>query len=1658
MKLKMKRGMSLVLTVLMTVLSVTAYMEKASYAEVTKATYRVGAQSGPSTSYKNGRYYDHYVQVPITGDNRTDLVAIALSQLGYQEGAANGNFSGEVSGRYNYVEYSYNMGDLGLGYGGSDYPWCASFVSWCLYQSRTTDQATYKSLGRYHKGDYSYIWKEISCSQWVSQLKGAGYYKSSKYMGGSYTPKYGDLVFFQNSGGVAHIGICLYTANGRIYTVEGNTSDASGLEANGGGVYFKNYSLSSSYLHGYGVLPYKTNSSVPKIDYSGNNPTTGLYVTNSGKYVYSTVDGTSYSDIIPRFRVFEVTEVCSNGRLKVKYGDIVGYIKNNTDRVIQLSSTASASETVDPTIDERNTLKTLITKAEGARHYNYTEAGIENIRTAYNTAVSLVANTSATESQLQSAISALQTALNTTGTNTIAFNNEGIYINKFNKPVSTGDCVMYSHEYNGNGVVTADNANIRYTVNVVFTWDNDKGKNVVKSVEYGSSKTSITLEEGDFLIAAHEWENGLSSSDNPVKYSGTNYKILSSLKEGMTIKLSGASTWNKEGIIASTGVKPCAYAKFIDSDAVEMNKRNVKVESGDFTLFTPAFNNGLLTADNANINNTLNVLCKWDDEKASWVVDSKSTGTESIQIVDGQIVISALSSESDNYVKLDLVEKGDKLVFSGISPTSSSYVSIGANIKFVDAEEEEEEVVVSAPVNVALGKKYEAITATDNYNASLTDGITWTNLQGDKIWFAFKYTGGKAENDNTDENGTGTVVVDLEEDCDIDDLRMHIFAGENDQSIAQPESIKVHVSSNGTTYTEVGDMVLDEEANECYWAELNDAEAKGRYVKFEVTNAKKDYAWVFLNEIEIYGTPAADEDKLQIENDYNTTVENGVASTVIDLGTRNNINEFSTIVEGTDIEEATIYVSLDGINYVEAGKLQLVDRGDGTYEAISDNISATGRYVKVEVKTSSENTTLNEVEIKGQEYVQSETNNIALGMTYDVKYPVNEEFTAELTDGVATQVFQSGVNDSSWFAFHNTGDTNTGNTTEQGKGIVIVDLGGHAEITGTSIHMLAGENDLGAMPPQSVNVYVSDEKDGFYEYIGTMNYKGETAPYWTSVAFDKEFLDKMGYTEEKAYGSYIKFAFLMNESTPIEYSLFNEIQVYGTRLTSNEEVEPSITTNVAISGTFNDWDSTPNMDITDKEHVLTKTIELEAGTYEFKMLYGDDWYGSDVAIDNVTAAEGQQLYLEGNNCILNAKGGKYTFVYDLEERVLTITYEEEKKPAIVNATAPIITASPQGAKYEYNATSKAMTVTAKSTDGGKLTYQWYKNRTKSTEGATLIQNAIYNTLKPATNSVGTYYYYCIVTNTNENATGNKTATATTDFIEIITVDKSVAKVDAKAPSITANPKDITYTYNAALKTLEVKATSPDGGTLTYQWYKNTKKSTSGATLIKNATKSTIKPANTTVGTYYYYCVVTNTNSKATGTKTAKATSGLAKVTTTKASNSITGVSSEYNKNTKSTAFKLAVKAKGTIKFVSSNKNVATVNSNGTVTIKGVGTAYITIATGNENYKTVTKKIKLIVVPKKTTLSSVKSGSKKALTIKWSKNSDATSYNIQYSSSSSFTTKTTKSVTVNKSTLSKTIKSLTGGKKYYVRVRAIKKVGSTNYLGVWSVVKNCKTKK
>ena len=102
-----------------------------------------------------------------------------------------------------------------------------------------------------------------------------------------------------------------------------------------------------------------------------------------------------------------------------------------------------------------------------------------------------------------------------------------------------------------------------------------------------------------------------------------------------------------------------------------------------------------------------------------------------------------------------------------------------------------------------------------------------------------------------------------------------------------------------------------------------------------------------------------------------------------------------------------------------------------------------------------------------------------------------------------------------------------------------------------------------------------------------------------------------------------------------------------------------------------------------------------------------------------------------------------------------------------------------------------------------------------------------------------------------------------------------------------------------------------------------------------------------------------------------------------------------------------------------------------------------------------------VVPAKTTLSSVKGGSK-SFTVKWDKqtkkmsDSRITGYQVQYATNSKFT-KNENTVTVKgyKNT-SKKIKGVNAKKKYYVRVRTYKTVGGTNYYSGWSKAQNVKT--
>ncbi len=107
-------------------------------------------------------------------------------------------------------------------------------------------------------------------------------------------------------------------------------------------------------------------------------------------------------------------------------------------------------------------------------------------------------------------------------------------------------------------------------------------------------------------------------------------------------------------------------------------------------------------------------------------------------------------------------------------------------------------------------------------------------------------------------------------------------------------------------------------------------------------------------------------------------------------------------------------------------------------------------------------------------------------------------------------------------------------------------------------------------------------------------------------------------------------------------------------------------------------------------------------------------------------------------------------------------------------------------------------------------------------------------------------------------------------------------VNAKEPVIVAQPTSEITVSSGEEFTLSVNATSPDEGTLSYQWYEASSLDENGSLISdevsQSYTTSYTFQGDETEKVLYYYVVVTNTNDKVNGTKDASVTSSRTKVT------------------------------------------------------------------------------------------------------------------------------------------------------------------------------------
>ncbi len=121
--------------------------------------------------------------------------------------------------------------------------------------------------------------------------------------------------------------------------------------------------------------------------------------------------------------------------------------------------------------------------------------------------------------------------------------------------------------------------------------------------------------------------------------------------------------------------------------------------------------------------------------------------------------------------------------------------------------------------------------------------------------------------------------------------------------------------------------------------------------------------------------------------------------------------------------------------------------------------------------------------------------------------------------------------------------------------------------------------------------------------------------------------------------------------------------------------------------------------------------------------------------------------------------------------------------------------------------------------------------------------------------------------------------------------------------------------------------------------------------------------------------------------------------------------------------------------------------------KAVGTATVTV-TGVDGYAG-TATGSFAINPKPVKGLKLEAGAKR-LTASWKKGAGITGYQLQYSIKKNFAS--AKKVNIAKAgTVSRVIKGLQSGKKWYVRIRAYKKVNGKTYWSAWSDAQSVKVK-
>lgn len=179
-------------------------------------------------------------------ETRKTVLSVAKLYLGYHEGYNNDTIFGNW-------------------YGMPNQPWCAMFVSFCMYKAGVSQET---------------VKKFASCTAGWNWFANRGETRDRNYV-----PQKGDIIFFdwdpEAGNGIDHVGLVDRVEDNKVYTVEGNHNDQ---------VNQYNYPLGSNQIWGYVIPSYTGNEKMLNVDISGiTGGTSSSYPTiakgSTGTYV-----------------------------------------------------------------------------------------------------------------------------------------------------------------------------------------------------------------------------------------------------------------------------------------------------------------------------------------------------------------------------------------------------------------------------------------------------------------------------------------------------------------------------------------------------------------------------------------------------------------------------------------------------------------------------------------------------------------------------------------------------------------------------------------------------------------------------------------------------------------------------------------------------------------------------------------------------------------------------------------------------------------------------------------------------------------------------------------------------------------------------------------------------------------------------------------------------------------------------------------------------------------------------------------------------------------------------------------------------------------------------------------------------------------------------